>query len=678
MAPTPHRTRWLARLNPRVILTAGVTLALSLGVGAVVASVVLWRDMVAESESDVRRLVRLLAEHAARTIEPVDRAMLAVQQGLEKEGYGYTRIAPERIRELARSKALAGTQLLRLVVSDADGWLVAMSDRDELPRPMRITDPWFEALRKRPPAELVFNPPQVSRITGEPVVPLARAIVDPASGAYLGAVTAALDPAELQQFYEAARVTPEWTLALLRNDGALLSHTQADARWPTLVGLLGTGATELVRWGADPDGRLLLGLRRVGHWPLVAAVSVESELVVAAWRQRILAMASFTVPAAAGVLLLAWLGALSAQRSRGLSHTLDVAEARYQALVDSSPDGILLATEGVVQYANRAMLRLAGADTPAGLVGRRVDELLDGTERYHRSAEFDGPPQDQVVRIEHFLRPLAGPVLPVETLIAGAPPGGDRTLQIVVRDISARKRLEHQLEASRREVESLAMAAEMAREREKRRIARELHDELGQVLTVQQLDVEMLAVEAASRPELAQRIDALRSRIDDALAVTRRISGDLRPLVLDDLGLVAGLEWLVGQAGTHGGLEGRLEVHGDPQRISDDVSTTLFRIAQESLTNVMRHAQARHVQVALAADDEGVELTVTDDGRGIEQPRRRRGLGLRGIAERVRLLGGRFDVADSAQGGGTRVAVRLPLRVLPAEATDSAPQELRA
>jgi len=282
---------------------------------------------------------------------------------------------------------------------------------------------------------------------------------------------------------------------------------------------------------------------------------------------------------------------------------------------------------------------------------------------------------------------------------------------VQVRDATARRRLRRELEASRREVEGLAMAAENAREREKRRIARELHDELGQVLTVQQLELEMLSAEAAGRwPELMPRIEGLHARVDDAIGVTRRISGDLRPLVLDDLGLVAALEWLVDQIGSRGGLKGRLRVQGDPTRISDEVATTLFRIAQESVTNVLRHAEASQVLIELVIDPErgegggagaataaagsgaepctepgaelgesskdGVVLAVVDDGRGIEQRgARRRGLGLRGIEERVRLLGGRFELG-SAAGGGTRVQVRLPLAVAPAEPIDTTHPDL--
>jgi signal transduction histidine kinase len=171
----------------------------------------------------------------------------------------------------------------------------------------------------------------------------------------------------------------------------------------------------------------------------------------------------------------------------------------------------------------------------------------------------------------------------------------------------------------------------------------------------------MLAGEAAERaPELGARIDSLRQRIEDALAVTRRLAGDLRRLVLDDLGLVAALEWLLAQARGRASIDGRLDVRGEPARLREELATAVFRIAQESLTNVMRHAAARHVELLLDIGDDALVLRVRDDGRGIDRRALRRGLGLLGIEERARLLGGQAAITD-APGGGTSVEVRLPL-----------------
>lgn len=845
MEPTPTRT-WLSRLDlrldPRLILWGGATLAMSLLVGMGLAAALTWRDGRADAEKEVRHLVRPLAQHAARTIEPVDRALMNLQRALEQEGFGRAPVARERLNELLRARAEVGRQLQRLSIVDAEGNIVAVSDQPVIEPGMRVEDPGLAQLAGVAVPGLIVREPRTSRFVPMRVVPVARTLSDARTQRLLGVVVGAIDAAELEAFHGSFGLGTAWHLDLLRSDGLSLASQRPTRPWVRWIGSLPADAEESVTWHEEAGVEWVTGLHRVGAWPLVAAVAVRADTIVTPWRQHAVAGASIAVPAALALMGLAWLGAVAARRARGLSHTLGIAEARYRSLVESSPDGILLARDGRIDFANEAMLELAGAESGGALVGRRVDEFLDGVGDYHRSAEFDGPPQPTVVRIEHTLRPLGGVQRDVETLMAAAPRSGhgegDTGLQIVVRDISARKaaeralresaerhrlmvegapdcaflllgrdghiesvgasaqagvlgpppqwcgqslaalldeateglaqrllakaagaagRAEHEgwckrangerfwgelvvsalhhepgvlrgyhvqvrdtsarrrllreLEASRRDVENLAMAAENSREREKRRIARELHDELGQVLTVQQLELEMLSAEAAGRwPELMPRLEGLHARVDDAIAVTRRISGDLRPLVLDDLGLVAALEWLVGQLGSRAGLQGRLRIQGDPTRISDEVATTLFRIAQESVTNVMRHAEARQVLIELtieraaggnghrAEGDEaavpaaeaatpaaaefaadGAEpfkgsacLTVTDDGRGIDQGRaRRRGLGLRGIEERVRLLGGHFELAAAA-GGGTCVRVRLPLSVTPADAVDAA------
>jgi PAS domain S-box-containing protein len=698
------------RVAPSLIFWGGAMLALSLLASLGLAAALLWRDGRQDAEDEVRRLVRLLAQHAARTVEPVDRSLTEVQRELMAQGFGRTPLAAAHLHDLLVPRAEVGRQLQRLGIVAADGTILAVSDQAMVKPGVRADDPWYAELAAARPGGLTVHPQRRSRFVGTRVVPMARVLVHPDSGAFLGAVVGAVDAGELEAFHSSLRLGPDWHVDLLRSDGMALASEAPARPWAERVRQLPAAVEEGVNWREEPGGEWIIGLHRVGSWPLLAAVAVRADAIVTPWRQQAMAMATIGVPGALALLGLAGLGARAVQRARGLSRSLGITEARYQSLVESSPDGIVLARDGRIDYANEAMLKLTGAENGSELVGRRVDELLDGVGEYHRSAEFDGPPQTEVVRIEHTLRPLAGPHREVETLLAaapraGGPERGGNELQIVVRDISARRRLQRELEASRRDVESLAMAAENAREREKRRIARELHDELGQVLTVQQLDLEMMSAEAAGRwPELLPRLEGLHARVDDAIAMTRRISGDLRPLVLDDLGLVAALEWLVGQLGSRAGLQGRLLVRGDPTRIADDVATPLFRIAQESVTNVMRHAQASHVLIELEIDGEedvadaeaapgtqwapealrapalngkgSVRLTVTDDGRGIERSRaRRRGLGLRGIEERVRLFGGHFEVA-AADGGGTRVQVQLPLSVAALEPADSGPQDL--
>lgn len=660
------KAQWLAHVEPRLILWAGATMALSLAVGTLVAAAVLWRDMTAESEQDMRRLLRLLSQHTLRVVEPVDQSLQEIRKTLEHAGFGREALSPQRLHELIRPYAVMKPHVVRFGIVDRDGRILATTDQRHPSNEVRVDAPWLRQLAQKPNTGLVVGTPQPSQISGQMIVPFARAIVAVDGGEFQGAVEAALDVAALQDFHNRVQLQDGWHLALLRQDGIVLSSVDPPPHWRVAAPMLDLAQSsanaegfELLRWRPEGSDTLLLGLGDIGGWPLVAAVSVDAA-VTTSWRKRALAVASITLPAALGVILMTWLASLAARRARALSHTLSITEARHRSLVESSPDGILLAKAGRIVYANPAMLRFAGVEAANELVDKRVDELLDGLGAYRRNTEFDGPAPSSVVRIEHFLRPLRGTPIEVETLIAPGPQDDDGSLLIMVRDVSERKRMQREIDASQRRLEELALASEGAREREKVRIARELHDELGQVLTVQQLDLEMLSNEIKSMPPRArQRLGAMRSRIDDALAVTRRIASDLRPLVLDDLGLVAAFDWLLSQAKTRRGIEGTLEVRGDATTLRSELATALFRIAQECLTNVMRHANARQAILQLDIGPQTIMLRVQDDGCGIDPHAVCHGLGLLGIQERARLLGGEAAI-ESAPGGGTVVQVRLP------------------
>lgn len=202
------------------------------------------------------------------------------------------------------------------------------------------------------------------------------------------------------------------------------------------------------------------------------------------------------------------------------------------------------------------------------------------------------------------------------------------------------------------------------REEEAARIAQELHDELGQELSALKLDLEHLRRKilagSLQAPDAVSLIDEIGDRVDGAVQSVRRISSDLRPGVLDRLGLVAGLEWLLHEFGRRSGIETDLVASGVDDAVPAEVSTALFRITQEALTNIVRHAQATQVRARLEERGEQLELSIADDGKGFD-PRtaeKMPSLGLLGIRERAARLGGAVDVR-SAPGGGTVLVVTV-------------------
>ncbi len=222
--------------------------------------------------------------------------------------------------------------------------------------------------------------------------------------------------------------------------------------------------------------------------------------------------------------------------------------------------------------------------------------------------------------------------------------------------------LAERVEERTAELRLLAAHVEALRETERGAVARELHDELGQLLTGMRMELEA-AERARARGDDAGAAQArLMALLEATLASTRSMLVHLRPRILDDFGLVAALDWLASDTRRRSGLDVRFEARPDDFEVPGDVATGVFRIVQESLTNVLRHAGARRVDVDAALDDAVLVATVSDDGAGIAPPEQRRAgsLGLLGMRERAHALGGTFDVAPLSA-GGTRVTVRLPL-----------------
>ena len=221
--------------------------------------------------------------------------------------------------------------------------------------------------------------------------------------------------------------------------------------------------------------------------------------------------------------------------------------------------------------------------------------------------------------------------------------------------------LADRVEARTAELRLLAAHVEALRETERGALARELHDELGQLLTGMRMELDaaerVRARGADARAELARLQDLL----DATLAAARGVLARLRPRILDDFGLVAALDWLTADTRRRSGLDVRFRADPEDFEVPAEVATGVFRIVQESLTNALRHASARAIRVGATLDAEGLVATVADDGVGLGPPAQRRAgsLGLLGMRERARALGGTFEITSPST-GGTQVTVRLP------------------
>lgn len=231
-------------------------------------------------------------------------------------------------------------------------------------------------------------------------------------------------------------------------------------------------------------------------------------------------------------------------------------------------------------------------------------------------------------------------------------------------DISERKQAEQRMNKYLEELQQLSARLLAVQEEERRGIARELHDEFGQGLTVALLNLKELST-AAGSGSLATSLQQVAAILTQLTQQVRTLSLNLRPSVLDDLGLLAAVRWYLRERVESTGLRVTLEADEPLPRFTSLIETTCFRVLQGALTNVLKHAQARHVQVGLHFADGELRLSVHDDGRGFDVARARReavagkSLGLLGMEERVRLAGGQYSVG-SGPGKGTEVRVTLP------------------
>lgn len=232
----------------------------------------------------------------------------------------------------------------------------------------------------------------------------------------------------------------------------------------------------------------------------------------------------------------------------------------------------------------------------------------------------------------------------------------------IQRDVTDRHLSEEQIRASREQLRALAARLQQVREEERTRIAREIHDELGQALTGLRLDIAWMKDRLARDHEVRAQCGSILARIDGTLRAVRRIATELRPSVLDQLGLAAALEWQGQEFGTRTGIEVAMELATDGTPIPDELGSSAFRILQESLTNVARHARAQRVTIRLAQTAELLTLDVSDDGIGIP-PGRLEGtasLGLIGMRERAVACGGELVIRGEPE-RGTTVMLRVPL-----------------
>ena len=344
---------------------------------------------------------------------------------------------------------------------------------------------------------------------------------------------------------------------------------------------------------------------------------------------------------------------------------LEESENRHREVVDASPDAIFTLRGDRVASVNPAARRLLRAPAAAALIGRPMRDFLADAESEPVSGKRtgDGPREAE-------LRAVDGQAIPVRLATVVLDSARGPITLVLAHDLSGPKRAEAQLGAAHARQQALARRLLEIQESERRQLARELHDEIGQALTATKLGLLTLP-----RPEDAAAAEALDRSIvivEAALAQTRSLSLALRPPLLDDLGLEAALRWLADCQSRISGRALRLTLEELEVRPSPDVETACFRIAQEAITNALRHSGAERIDIDLRRAGPELVLTVRDDGRGFDIAAARAraagggSFGLLGMEERAELAGGRV-AWRSGEGRGTELRAHFPLFPLAAE-----------
>ncbi len=344
-------------------------------------------------------------------------------------------------------------------------------------------------------------------------------------------------------------------------------------------------------------------------------------------------------------------------------------EELFRAIFDHAPLSVVLRAEDgrLLRWNRRAetLLGLSGEEIAA----RHFLDVIHPGDREREAALFAelvaGARDDYHLEKRYLHRD--GSTLWAQTSVSAIrdPEGRFRCAISMVADITERRRAEQAVRTSRAQLRSLTRRLDAAREEEQKRLAHAVHDELGQGLSGLKLDLAWLERRLGRRDdggdgELRTRVAEMTEALDRTLGAVGRLALELRPVVLDDLGLEAAVEWALGELERRSGLDTRLDSTLAEQRMEPEISVALFRILQEALTNVARHAAARRVEVDLRRRGDELLLEVRDDGVGIA-PQPAASLGLLGMEERARAVGGRLEVARR-RAGGTRVTARVPWR----------------
>ncbi len=341
---------------------------------------------------------------------------------------------------------------------------------------------------------------------------------------------------------------------------------------------------------------------------------------------------------------------------RRVEEELQTEQNKLKAILDALPAGVCIVNrDHEIEYLNSSLIKEFGH-----IEGQFCHDYFQG--RFHScpNCQMDDVLSGKSVTREYHSEKTGKIYETFETPLRNR--NGSVSLLVIVHDVTERKTAEDELRISRERMRALSVHLQRAREEERTAISREIHDELGQVLATVQLGVTSLADDYHDHRHLVDKIAEMEKMLAGAIKSVQRISAQLRPAILDELGLSEAIEWQADEFRKNTGIDCTSDLLPLETEIGKDVATAIFRIFQEALTNVMRHSGATSVKVSLAERGRRIVLVVEDNGCGVapERVRNNSSLGITGMRERANALGGRVTVR-SLQEGGTVVMAHIPI-----------------
>ena len=622
-------------------------------------------------------LAHLVMEQSEQNFESTDLVLRGVQERLQTPFGSRSTLDSPAIHLLLATRVAGLHQLDSLFIVNANGTIVN-SSRDIAGTTVAVGDQeYFKTFAEHADSGLFISHPRHNLRNSDWTLYLARSFLG-SDGKFRGVIVAAVSISQLEQIFKLMRLDYIRPISIYLADGTLVAsipHREAliGVHGPELLGLhLPRSSVDLsIFRQAGVDGHPeYFALGHLTAFPLLIGVANDDDEVLAPWRE---AAAPITLGSGLVCIAIAAAAALIARevrRQEALRRELSAANEHYFHTFDSVMDAIVATDrEQRIVLFNPAAERMFG-HSAASMIGQSLAQLMPVAMRAPHHIHVDRflhsaitsrsmAPQLNITGLR-----ADGSEFPIESTISRTLIGGKPQLTAVLRDVTERRRAEDNLREMNRQLRELSSALQDVREQERTRIARELHDELGQQLTGLKLDFSWLCTRLKDgRPAPYEKVDEMRHLLDTAIASVRHIATELRPLILDDLGFGDAVTWLTADVAKRSGLSISLELPAAALVCDGDLATALFRIAQESLTNIVRHAEATAVKISLVADDDSLVLTVSDDGQGIaEGARQKKGVGLMSMRERATALGGNIRIS-SAPGVGTTIEVILPVNL---------------